>query len=150
MINPLSDINDSVDTVCFYITIVLIIFSFVATLISVLLLTLCNYLYILEGRKEIALARCLGINKKESKKFLYYHSLIQCFVSFAVASVELFLFSVAANFEVGSALSMSFHFSFNPIAFLPMLVLSLSIALISSAIMSGRINKINPIDALKQ
>ena len=150
VINPLSDINDSVDTVCFYITIVLIIFSFVATLISVLLLTLCNYLYILEGRKEIALARCLGINKKESKKFLYYHSLIQCFVSFAVASVELFLFSVAANFEVGSALSMSFHFSFNPIAFLPMLVLSLSIALISSAIMSGRINKINPIDALKQ
>ena len=150
VINPLSDINDSVDTVCFYITIVLIVFSFVATLISVLLLTICNYLYILEGRKEIALARCLGVNKKESRKFLYYHSLIQCFISFAVASVELFLFSVAANFEVGNALSMSFHFSFNPIAFLPMLILSLSIALISSSIMSRRINKINPIEALKQ
>ena len=150
VVNPLSDINDSVDTVCFYITIVLIVFSFVATLISVLLLTICNYLYILEGRKEIALARCLGVNKKESKKFLYYHSLIQCFVSFAVASVELFLFSIAANFEVGNALSMNFHFSFNPIAFLPMLILSLSIALISSSIMSRRINKINPIEALKQ
>ena len=150
VINPLSDINDSVDTVCFYITIVLIVFYFVATLISVLLLTICNYLYILEGRKEIALARCLGVNKKESRKFLYYHSLIQCFISFAVASVELFLFSVAANFEVGNALSMSFHFSFNPIAFLPMLILSLSIALISSSIMSRRINKINPIEALKQ
>ncbi len=149
VINPLSDINDSVDTVCFYITVVLIIFSFVATLISVLLLTICNYLFILEGRKEIALARCLGINKKESRKFLYYHSLIQCFVSFMVASVELFLFSVAANFEVGNALSMSFHFSFNPIAFLPMLILSLSIALISSSIMSRRINKINPLDALE-
>jgi len=150
VINPLSDINDSVDMVCFYITIVLIVFSFVATLISVLLLTICNYLYILEGRKEIALARCLGVNKKESRKFLYYHSLIQCFVSFAVASVELFMFSLLANFEVGNALSMSFHFSFNPIAFLPMLVLSLSIALISSSIMSRRINKINPIEALKQ
>ena len=149
VINLLSDINDSVDTVCFYITVVLIIFSFVATLISVLLLTICNYLFILEGRKEIALARCLGINKKESRKFLYYHSLIQCFVSFMVASVELFLFSVAANFEVGNALSMSFHFSFNPIAFLPMLILSLSIALISSSIMSRRINRINPLDALK-
>ena len=149
VINPLSDINDSVDTVCFYITVVLIIFSFVAILISVLLLTICNYLFILEGRKEIALARCLGINKKESRKFLYYHSLIQCFVSFMVASVELFLFSVAANFEVGNALSMSFHFSFNPIAFLPMLILSLSIALISSSIMSRRINKINPLDALE-
>ena len=150
VVNPLSDVNDSVDTVCFYITIVLMVFSFVATLISVLLLTICNYLYILEGRKEIALARCLGINKKESKKFLYYHSLIQCFVSFIVASVELFFISVVANLEVGSALSMKFHFSFNPIAFLPMLVLSLSIALFSSAIMSRRINKINPIEALTQ
>ena len=149
-VNPLSDINDSVDTVCFYITIVLIVFSFVATLISVLLLTICNYLFILEGRKEIALARCLGVNKKESRKFLYYHSLIQCFISFVVASVELFLFSIAANFEVGSALSMNFHFSFNPIAFLPMFILSLSIALISSSIMSRRINKINPIEALTQ
>ena len=149
-VNPLSDINDSVDTVCFYITIVLIVFSSIATLISLLLLTICNYLYILEGRKEIALARCIGINKKESKKFLYYHSLIQCLISFVVASFELFFISVAANFEVGNALSMNFHFSFNPIAFLPMLVLSLSIAFISSSIMSRRINRINPIEALTQ
>ena len=149
-INPLCDVNDSVDTVCFYITIVLIIFSFVATLISILLLTICNYLYILEGKKDIALARCIGVNKKESRKFLYYHSLIQCFISFAFASVELFMFSFLANMEIGNALSTNFHFSFNPIAFLPMFVLALSIALISSFFMSRRINKINPIDALKQ
>ena len=149
-INPLCDVNDSVDTVCFYITIVLIIFSFVATLISILLLTICNYLYILEGKKDIALARCIGVNKKESRKFLYYHSLIQCFISFAFASVELFMLSFLANMEIGNALSTNFHFSFNPIAFLPMFALALSIALISSFFMSRRINKINPIDALKQ
>ena len=149
-VNPLCDVNESVDTVCFYITIVLIIFSFVATLISILLLTICNYLYIIEGKKDIALARCIGINKKESRKFLYYHSLIQCFVSFAVASVELLMFTLVANMEIGSALSINFHFSFNPISFLPMFVLALSIALISSFFMSRRINKINPLDALKQ
>ena len=149
-VNPLCDVNESVDKVCFYITIVLIIFSFVATLISILLLTICNYLYILEGKKDIALARCIGVNKKESRKFLYYHSSIQCLISFAVASVELFLFTLVANMEIGTALSMNFHFSFNPIAFLPMFVLALSIALISSFFMSRRINKINPLDALKQ
>ena len=149
-INPLSDINDSVDTVCFYITIVLIVFSFVATLIAVLLLTICNYLYILEGKKEIALARCLGVNKKESKKFVYCHSLIQCVISFIVASVELLVFSILANVEVGKALSLSFNFSLNPLAFLPMLGLALIIAFSSSFIMSRRINRINPIEALKQ
>ena len=150
IVNPLSDVNESVDTVCFYITIVLIIFSLIATVISVLLLTICNYLYILEGRKEIALARCLGVNKKESRKFLYYHSFIQCLLSFALASIELLSITVVANLEIGKVLSSSFHFSFNPIAFLPMFLLSISVAFFSSFVMSKRINKINPIDALKQ
>lgn len=149
IVNPLSDINDSVDTVCFYITIVLAIFSSVATLISILLLTICNYLFILEGKKEIALARCIGINKKESKRFLYYHSLIQCLVSFCVATIELIVLSVLANLEIGNALAMNSRFSFNPVCLLPMLGLAVSIALISSVIMATRINKINPLDALR-
>lgn len=149
IINPLSDINSSVDTVCFYITVVLIIFSLVATTISILLLTICNYLYVIEGRKEIALARCLGVNKKESKKFLFWHSSMQCFLSFVIASFELIVISVVANFEVGQALSIGFAFSFDPLALLPMFVLAFLIAIFSSALMSRRINKINPIEALK-
>ena len=149
VINPLSDINDSVDTVCFYITIVLIIFSIVTTTISVLLLTICNYIYIIEGRKEIALARCLGVSKKESKRFLYYHSLMQCLISFVIASFELVVISVVANLEIGKSLSIGFNFSFNPISLLPMLGLALSIGLLSSFFMAQRISRINPIEALK-
>ena len=149
IINPLSDVNNSVDTVCFYITIVLIVFSMVATIISVLLLTICNYLYIIEGRKEIALARCLGVNKKESRKFLFWHSFMQCFLSFAIAAIELFGISIVANYEVGQALSSGFVFSFDPTALIPMLLLALLIAFFSSVLMSRRINKINPLEALK-
>ena len=147
--NPLSDVNDSVDTVCFYITIVLIVFSMVATVISILLLTICNYLYVIEGRKEIALARCIGVNKRESRKFLFWHSIVQCFVSFLVSSIELIAISIIANFEVAQTLSLGFAFSFDPFALVPMFVLALVIAVFSSAFMSGRINKINPIEALK-
>ena len=149
IINPLSDIDDSVDTVCFYITIVLIIFSLVATSISILLLTICNYIYIIEGRKEIALARCLGVNKRESQKFLFYHSLFQCLISFAIASIEIFIVSIIANLEIASSLSTGFSFSFNPFCLVPMFVLSLFIGLTSSFVMSKRINKINPLEALK-
>ena len=149
IVNPLSDIDGSVDNVCFYITIVLIIFSMVATLISILLLTICNYIYIIEGRKEIALARCIGVSKRESQKFLFYHSLVQCLISFLVASVELLLISVVANFEIGASLSTGFSFTFNPICLLPMFLLALFIGLISSFVMSKRINKINPLEALK-
>lgn len=148
IINPLSDINDSVDTVCFYLTIVLIIFSSVAVLISIILLTMCNYLYVMECKKEIALARCIGVNKKESKKFLYYHSIIQCLLSFVFASFELFMISVITNLEIDNVLSIGFNFFFNPICLLPMFILSLTIALFSSLVMSNRINRINPLDAL--
>ena len=149
VINPLSDINESVDTVCFYITIVLIIFSIVTTTISVLLLTICNYIYIIEGRKEIALARCLGVSKKESQRFLYFHSLMQCLISFVIASFELVIISLVANMEIGKTLSLGFTFSFDPICLLPMLGLALGIGLLSSFIMARRINRINPIEALK-
>ena len=149
IVNPLSNINDSVDKTCFYITIVLVIFSMVATVISVLLLTICNYLYVLEGRKEIALARCLGVNKKESRKFVFWNSLVQCFVSFVVASIELVIISFIANFEVSQSLSLGFAFSFDPVSLLPMFGLALIISLFSSLLMSRRINRINPIEALK-
>ena len=149
IINPLFDVNESVDTVCFYVTIVLIIFSLVATIISVLLLTICNYIYIIESRKEIALARCLGVSKKESQKFLYYHSLMQCLISFVIASIELFIISIVANLEIGKTLSLGFSFSFNPLSLIPMLILAIVIGYSSSFIMSKRINKINPLEALK-
>ena len=66
-----------------------------------------------------------------------------------VASVELIFISLVANFEIGTSLSTGFSFSFNPFCLVPMLILSLLIGVISSFVMSKRINKINPIDALK-
>lgn len=148
-VNPLKDVNESIDKVCFYITIVLIIFSSVATVISILLLTICNYIYVIEGKKEIALARCIGINKKESQKFLLYHSLMQCLVSFIIASVELIVISLVANLEIGQTLSLGFTMSFDPLSLLPMLCLALFIGVLSTVVLSRRINRINPLDALK-
>ncbi|NLB49048.1 MAG: ABC transporter permease, partial [Erysipelotrichia bacterium] len=147
-INPLLDINESVDTVCHYLSIALIIFSSISTLIAIILLTMCNYLYALEGKKEIALARCLGVNKKESRKFLFVNSLVQCFVSFVLASLELVIISAVANYEVSQTFSLGFSYVFNPFCLVPMLLLALVIAVISSGLISSRINKINPIDAM--
>ena len=96
-----------------------------------------------------ALAICLGVSKKESQKFLFYHSLMQCLISFVIASVELFVVSIVANMEIGNALSLGFSFSFSPFSLVPMLALSLLIGLFSSFVMSRRINKINPLEALK-
>ena len=74
---------------------------------------------------------------------------MQCLISFVIASIELVVISIVANLEIGKTLSLGFNFSFNPISLLPMLGLAISIGLLSSFMMAQRINRINPIEALK-
>ncbi len=148
IINPLSDINESVDEVCKYVAIAMIIFSIIATIISTLLLSICNYLHILEGKREISLARCLGINKKEARKFLYSHSMLMCLISFLLSSIEIIGMSFVSNLAISSALSTTSSFTFNPLSILLMFLLALTIFLLSSFAISSKMNSLNPLDGL--
>lgn len=149
-INPMQGINEGVDRVCFYLQIVLIVFSFVAVIISSLLLSISNYLHILENKKDVGLSRCIGINKKESKKFLFFHAGIMSLLSFLMASLELVIASVVISFSVSQLFSGNFVFSFNPLSLVYMLLLSLTISFISSFVISYRVVKINPLEAIKK
>ena len=149
VINPLNDINESIDQVCTYIEIALACFSIIAILISIMLLTITNYLHILESRKEIGLARCIGVDKKEAKKFLYSHSVLMCFSSFTLSSIELIVISILISYFLGEEIGGGFIFTFNPFSLLAMLILAIAISYLSSVIMAGLISKIPPLEALK-
>ena len=149
-IDPMLDVNNSVDEVCGYITIALIAFSIIAILISVILLSITNYLHILETRKEIALARCIGINKNQSKKFLLSYSFVMCMISFALSSIELVGISIFTSVEIANILSGDLKISMNPTAIIAMFVLSFTISTLSSLMISKRINRFNPIEALSK
>ena len=146
---PMSEINKSVNQVCFYLEIALMCFSIIAVVISVLLLSICNYLYILENKKDIGLVRCIGVNKKEARKLVITHSVIMCFISFVLSSIELVITSLIISKEISSQMGTPFEFSFNPLALIYMFSLAFSISIISSLLISRRINKLNPIAALK-
>ncbi len=149
VIDPLADINSSVDQVCSYIEIALAAFSIVAIIISIMLLTIANYLHVLESKKEIGLARCLGINKKEAKKFLYCHSGLMCFLSFILSAIELLFISFFISYFFSGEIGGSFSFSFDPMSLLLMLLLAVFISLFSSLIMGRYLGKISPLEALK-
>lgn len=149
ILEPMKDVNESVNQVCTYVEIALMCFSIIAVIISTLLLSISNYLFVLENRKEIGLARCIGINKKESKKFVITHSVVMCLSSFLVASVELFISSFIINSELAKAMSNSFIFSFNPLSLVYMFALAFSISILSSLLISKKINKLDPLAAIK-
>ena len=146
---PMSDINESINEVCGYIEVALMSFSIIAVIISVLLLSISNYLYMLENRKDIGLVRCVGVSKGEAKKLIITHSVVMCFISFVLSAVELFITSIIISLELSKQMGTSFEFSFNPLALVYMFLLAFGISILSSLFISRKLNKLDPIAALK-
>ena len=147
--DPMNEINASVNQVCFYIEIALACFSIIAVIISTLLLSICNYLYVLENRKDIGLVRCIGINKNEARKFVITHSVVMCLISFVLSSIELLLMSVFISSELAKQMGTAFTFSFNYLSLVYMFALAFGISIISSLVISFKMNRLNPLEALK-
>ena len=150
IMEPMSDITKSVNQVCPYIEIALMCFSLVSIVISTLLLSICNYLYILENKKDIGLVRCIGISKKEAGKFTLTHSVLMCLASFAMSSIELFFTSFIINGEMAKQMGTNFSYIFNPLSLLYMFLLALIVSIASSVFISFKLNKLDPLTALKQ
>ena len=150
IVEPMSDVNKSVNQVCSYLEIALMCFSIVSIIISTLLLSICNYLYILENRKDIGLVRCIGVNKREAGKFALTHSVIMCLTSFMMSAIELFISSFIINGEMAKQMGNSFSYIFNPMSLLYMFLLSLFVSIASSIFITFKLNKLDPITALKQ
>ncbi len=147
--NPMEDFNLGVDEICFFIEIALLIFSLIAVVISILLLSTCSYLHILENHRDIGLARCLGISKKESTKFLFSYSLIIGSISFIYSSIEILIISFVSSYVISDMFSSSLSFSFNPWCLVAMFVLAMAVAVFSTLIFTRKLVKIDPISALK-
>ena len=148
--NPMSDFNAGVDEVCSYISLGLSFLSISALVVSILLLATCSYLHTIENKKDIGLARCLGISKRESAKFLYSYSLITGLLSFLMSSFELLILTGMSAFSISSILHTSSTFVFNPLSLVIMFGLSIGISLISSVLFAHRLTKMDPIESLKQ
>ncbi|HNX16380.1 MAG TPA: ABC transporter ATP-binding protein [Bacilli bacterium] len=150
IINPLESINQSIDQICFYLEIALAVFSIISLIISILLLTITNYLHIYESRHDISLVRCLGAEKKEGKKFLFFHSGLTGLISYGLSSFELIVINLIINTEMSNLMHVESQFSFYPASFLYMLILFAGVSLISTAFISKKITSLSPLEGLKR
>ena len=149
IINPLLDINESVDQLCSAISIFILCISFVSLVISLILLSSCTYLHIQDIKKEIALARCIGINVDESTKFLYGYTVYSSIFALLVSCVELTFVNYVILKLSSEVLTLPFEFSISFIAYIVMAVACVGICFFSSLISAKHIKKIKPIDCLK-
>lgn len=149
IINPLVDINKSVDSLCNAIAIFVFSISLVSLIISIILLCTCTYLHIQDIKKEIAVARCIGINTKESLKFLYGYTIYTSLFSLFVSCVETTMVNLIIAYMSSEILMLPFKFSITYWAFLAMIICSVLVSGLSTKLCSKHIKRIKPIDCLK-
>ena len=146
---PLQDVKGSVDNICHYIEIIMLVVSISSVIIASLILFICNHLHFMEAKKDIGLIRCLGVKEKESRKFIYFHSIIMTGLSFLFSSIELLIVSLVLSKSLAKTLMIESTFVFNPMSFVYMFLIALFISLISSTFTSGKISKLQPLECLK-
>ena len=145
---PINSIKSSVNEICGYIQSILMAVSISSIVISSLLLSICNYLHFIETKKDIGLARCLGVGRNESKKLIYSHSLLMAGLSFLMSSIELIVICLFLGKTFSETLNIEYAFIFNPLSIVFMLLLALCISLISSLFISWKLNRLNPLECL--
>ena len=147
--SPMSSIKKSVDTICGYIEKILFILSISSVIIASLLLSICNYLHFIEIKKDIGLVRCIGINKSEANKFIFTHSFMMSLFAFILASIQLLVTCFFLSKTMSSMLYIETTLIINPLSFIYMFGLALSISLLSSLTIKRAVNKLNPLDCLR-
>ena len=147
--SPLKDIKNSVDEICGYIELILLIVSISSVIIASLILFICNYLHFLEVKKDIGIVRCLGSKKSQSKKFIYFHSFVMTSFSLLLSITELIIISFVLSKVLAKSLHIESAFIFNPASIFYMILVDLFISLISSILISQKISKISPLDCLR-
>ena len=145
---PLKDVKQSVDKICGYIEIIMLVISISSVIIAALILIICNHLHFLEVKKDIGLVRCLGVKETESRKFVFAHAFTVTGISFILASAELLFVSVILSKTLASSLFIESTFVFNPLSLVYMFLVAFFISVISSLLSARKISKIKPLDCL--
>ncbi len=146
--SPFKDVRDSVNKICHYVEVILLVVSMASVIIASLILFICNYLHFLEAKKDIGLVRCLGLKEMESRKLIYAHSLMMTLFSLALSILELLVISLILSKTISNNLHITQVFVLNPMSILYMVLMDLFIAIVSSILISLKIKKYTPLECL--
>ena len=111
--SPINELSDSIDSTLQYANAILIGFSVLSSLISILLLGTVVLLNVLESKDEIYLFNVIGIKQKDVNSLFTYQSLIQGLIAFAFSAIELVIVDYVISKALGESMHTSIGYSFN-------------------------------------
>ncbi|MDY0177742.1 MAG: ATP-binding cassette domain-containing protein [Bacilli bacterium] len=139
---PYDELAESTKEASKFVRIITISLSIVSFLISFMLIATLDYLFVLENKKAIGLARCLGTNAKESNKLLHTYSFSLIGFSWGSATLSLFFALPYIGFQNSNILNTI-------VAIIVMGATSFILGGLPSFIVMKRFGKMNVLDLLK-
>ena len=112
LVDPMNEINESINEVLFYLEIILYSFSLVTIISSIIVLAIINLINIDEDKKEIAILTLLGFDTNQILKMEFINSLSFSLISFITSGISIvfinyFIFNVFKN-EFGYVSTLTF------------------------------------------
>ena len=148
-INPMYDIKIETDKLCFYLEMILIVLSLLTMIVAICLVSICNYMHLLEIKKDIGLLRCIGISKNESSKLLFSHSLSITMMGVISSCLQLGLIFLAFKYGIAKLLNVQINLNFSIQPYIFMILFSLIIGIISAVFFLRKVQKLDTIQCLK-
>lgn len=143
LINPMKEINESIEEVMVYLKIILYLFSFVTVVSSIIILSIINYINIEEDKKEIAILSLLGFRAKEILKISLFNNLFMGILSLISGSLSIILIDSIVSFIFEETLGYSSTFSFPFLSIISMCIVMAMIIFISVIVTYNPIKKID-------
>ncbi len=135
VINPLDELKVNIESTLDYANTILISFSILATIISILLLGTVLMLNITESKDEIELFRHLGFKRSDINSTFTNQAILQGLIAFVVSSIELIVVDFVISFILGDYLNIGFQFSLNTKPILLVFLMALILPYLISKIM---------------
>lgn len=116
-VSPIEEIDKSVSSTFEYANVMLLVFSIIASLISILLLGTIILLNILESKNETKLMKYLGIRNDDIQSVFIVQSILHGLIAFIIASIEIIIIDYFISVSLSDMFKTSviYHLNFVPI-----------------------------------
>ena len=139
--SPINELSDSVDSTLQYANAILIGFSVLSSLISILLLGTVVLLNVLESKDEIYLFNVIGIKQKDVNSLFTYQSLIQGLIAFAFSAIELGIVDYVISKALGESMHTSIGYSINALPIGIVFIFAITLPYLTSLILIKFLSK---------
>lgn len=141
--DPLDMFSSGIEETLSYLEWILIGLSIVTMISSILLISIINYIDVVESKKDYAILTIIGFSKKEILRLQFYNCFLPSFICFLISSFTLLLTSNLLSKVMTDKIGINTEVSTSYISFLAMFLIMIIVTLITTLLSKRPIKNIN-------